>query len=91
MMLMFCEGKLSDRMLRERFGIVLLLAFVVFSLASATEDLAPPACSDDDDDPCVDPVEEESTDGEDPIVPATALALDESEDDVIDTSPAGTQ
>jgi len=49
---MSCEGKLTDRMLRKRFGIAVLLAFVVFSLASATKDLA-----HDDEYPTVDYLE----------------------------------
>ena len=78
-------------MLRER--VILLLMLLVLSVASATEiaeDDDPPTCSEtlqtdnDDDAPCIPPVEWQPTDGEEST--ATSLSLDESEDDAIDTT-----
>ena len=45
---MLCNGKVTDRMLSKRFQTVLLLVFLVFSLACATANATeeePPPCS----------------------------------------------
>jgi len=45
---MLCDGKVTDRMLSERFQTVLLLVFLLFSLACATANATeeePPPCS----------------------------------------------
>jgi len=86
-----CVGKLTatNRMLRARFETVILAVLLLISLASVTADTADdpcPATPSDDDDTCIAPVEEESTDGG---VVATPLSLDESDDDVIDTTATG--
>ena len=77
-------------MSRERLNVVVFLLFLVFSLVVALEKEEPPQCSeiktstdDEEQPPCVEPLSMESTDGEDEPTP---LSLDESEDEVPDTS-----
>jgi len=77
-------------MLRKRLQSVLLLVSLVFTVASATTEIAgdvPPPCRDssqtaDDAAPCIPPVEWQPTDGDEPTLPS----LDEGEDDAIDTT-----
>jgi len=75
-------------MLRARFETVILAVLLLISLASVTADTADDPCpaTPSDDDTCIPPVEEESTDGG---VVATPLSLDESDDDIIDTTATG--
>jgi len=83
-------GKLPDMMSRERLKVVVFLLFLVFSLVMTLEKEEPPQCSqiktstdDEEQPPCVEPLNIQSTDGEEEPTP---LSLDESDDEDPDTS-----